>query len=99
VEGATSEELDVLGGPQLRDRLLYLDPLNVEWVKKVNQASSPPPITVAAINNCYLSIILHTHSIIFAQGTLSSHEKEECRQRQSSGEGARGTDWDLATSS
>jgi len=37
VEGSDIQELSHLGGPQLRDRLLYLDPLNVEWVKQVNQ--------------------------------------------------------------
>jgi hypothetical protein len=39
-EGTTVQELSDLGGPQLRDRLLYLDPLNVDWVKQVNKAST-----------------------------------------------------------
>lgn len=29
-----------LGGPQLRDFLLQLDPLKVDWIKRVNQVCS-----------------------------------------------------------
>lgn len=32
-----AEEVKSLGGPQLRDQLLGLDPLNTEWVKRVNR--------------------------------------------------------------
>lgn len=34
---AALKDIEEQGGPQWRDHLLYLDPLNTEWVKKVNQ--------------------------------------------------------------
>ena len=30
-------DIDELGGPQLRDHLLQLNPLDVDWIKRVNQ--------------------------------------------------------------
>lgn len=37
-----AKEAESQGGPQLRDQLLSLDPLNTDWVKQVNKVSFPP---------------------------------------------------------
>ena len=38
-DASTNEEVAALSGTQLRDRLIAHEPLDTDWIKRVNQAS------------------------------------------------------------